>query len=396
VFLKSKSLPKAVYRPLTVDLKMYWSIENQSSATAREEYIKQQNANFARAMDCEYEPFITHENPAWPYTTANADVAIPDFRAPSDWELRGVLEAERLPYDHSCKNITELKQTLKSRGLPHSYKKEKLLEHLHRSDRDRQYQQPPKIILTFQHVGFPLQMLPFEIRKMVYMELLNVHSTLSHHDYGDVLYRALKIRQGLPQEAFHMVQELNRFPVTINHYNTIRAVGSSFYVIVPEGKDSKAYRPVDTRKPDHWLQLPQILRECCHIDIELRAASFSERLDEEVLAREAESIKKMIMHLSTFVNVILRPNKNLKSVRLQLEFYTRASHSPLHEVNEKMKELEYRCLYTLVELRGLSAQGVQNVQFSGCKLVEEEHIQAVKCLITQPHPQPDQLIHLSR
>lgn len=315
-----------------------------------------------------------------------------DYRASQDYtKVRRLLEDGHLPRNYDRNINRELKQHLKSRGLPHSYNKERLIANLHQSDRDRQFQQPPTIVLTYQHGGFPLQRLPFELRKMIYSELLTIEpGSYSYSNlYSSTLRQRLKIRRGLPLEAFNMVQEFNRLPISITHYHVVIAAGKRILV------ESFDHRRVHF--PNPWLQMPPIFRDCRHVDIELQMSPALKLFAVPLDPRDAATnVKKMIKHLNVLVNVVLRPNKNLQSVRLRLGRDPQDTTGAPVDPGGRIKELEHRCLYALAELRGLCDQGLNKVEFSGFFFVEEGHMRMVKRIITQPRAQVHELRNLSK
>ena len=74
----------------------------------------------------------------------------------------------RWPFYHGGLTVKELKTILKSHGLPSSGTKDSLLARMDQYDAE----QPPKIIITYHHVGsFSLIQLTSELRNMVYVQV---------------------------------------------------------------------------------------------------------------------------------------------------------------------------------------------------------------------------------
>lgn len=107
-----------------------------------------------------------------------------------------------------------------------------------------------------------------------------------------------------------------------------------------------------------------------------------------------DSIKIMILHLSSFVSTILRPNANSKGVHLRPDFLRERAQSISVVSEEQMKELENRCLNCLTSLRGLRLDRSHRVELSGFKFAGEEKVGEAKRVVTQPRPLPHELRNL--
>lgn len=103
--------------------------------------------------------------------------------------LEGYLRPFHQPYSGAAYVRFE-RQLLAARQMYHvSTKKE------HRQD-----EQQPKIVLTYQHIGFPLQKLPLETRQMIYAEHLTIKPNLHLYLwlYRPAIHQALEYAKASP------------------------------------------------------------------------------------------------------------------------------------------------------------------------------------------------------
>ena len=228
----------------------------------------------------------------------------------------------------------------------------------------------------------------------------------------------LKVRRGLPREAFNKALEFNRLHVTIGRDYTILGAAdwswfpiSTMLTLQQSGMRPSPWpyttRPlpksyfhsvlndihstiVDSQQPQSrlglWSQLSQIMRTCQHVDIDL-----NEDLKKNppcVDTFEEEESEEFSMHMKTFVDLILRPNINLKSVWLRLNIPPTDGYTPV-EARYAVRDFEHRLLNALVGFRGLNRIGRHAVQLDGFRYAKPMHIELVKKIITLPRPQSD-------
>ncbi|MCJ1455182.1 hypothetical protein MMC28_005536 [Mycoblastus sanguinarius] len=141
--------------------------------TLTAQYLEEKNATFAEAMEAIY---------WYPPDNGSASPEAWDYTGKTGPQIASFIKSKELPRDYAGETISQLKTKLRSRNLAVGGRKATLLARVHQHDAN----QPPSIIITYHHVGFPFLRLTSELRSMIYDRLSSGGHSISAEVLGEL------------------------------------------------------------------------------------------------------------------------------------------------------------------------------------------------------------------